>query len=131
MKAGLFNIFCDNLGANVLFGFAGGFNERQFCRFCVCTKEETQKMVEDDISKLRTVASYESQMKKLKSNPNLELKHTEGVHKNCLFNEMDSFHVCRNLSTDIMHDVLEGAVPFFCMSFSIIAFKRKFAVKMI
>lgn len=113
LKVGLFNICCDNLGANVLFGFAGGFNARQFCRFCECTKDKTQTMVEADISKLRTVASYQSQINKLELNSNLDLKETDGIRKNCLFNELDSFHVCQNLSVDIMHDILEGSVPYF------------------
>lgn len=117
MKVVLFNICCDNLGANVLFGFAGGFNARQYCRFCVCTKDETQIMVEDDISKLRSVASYQTQISKLELNPYLDLKATDGVRKYCLFNESNSFHICQNLSADIMHDILEGAIPYFLHEF--------------
>lgn len=117
LKVGLFNICCDNLGANVLFGFSGGFNTDKFCRFCICSKNQTQSMATENASKIRTIASYDSQIQRLKLNPDLELKETEGIKKNCLFNELSSFHVCANLSADIMHDILEGAVPYFLRSF--------------
>lgn len=117
LKIAMFNIAGDNLGINVLFGFSAGFNARYFCRFCTCTKEETQTMAEENSSKIRTPASYDAQIKRKLLDPNLNLQQTKGVQKNCLFNDLPSFHVCRNVSADIMHDVLEGTVPYFLHEF--------------
>lgn len=125
LKVTMFNIAGDNLGINVLFGFSAGFNARYFCRFCTSTKEETQTMVEENTSKIRTAASHEAQIKKISLNPDLNLQETKGVHKNCLFNELSSFHVCRNVSADIMHDVLEGIVPYFLQEFFKYAIREK------
>lgn len=116
-KVGVFDVACDNLGANVSFGFAGSFSAEFFCRFCVTTKTETHTMIHEDISKRRTISQYNEQLKKLKSNPNLSLKDTLGIHKNCLLNELKHFHVISHPSIDIMHDICEGVIPFFLTKF--------------
>lgn len=125
LKVALFNIAGDNLGMNNLFGFSGGFNARYFCRFCTCTKDETQTMTEENSSEIRTTASYDAQIKKMLLNPNLTLQQTKGVHKNCLFNDLPNFHVCRNVSADIMHDIFEGVVPYFLHEFFNYAIREK------
>lgn len=117
LKVLLFNVSCDNLGANVLFGFAEGFNAEYYCRFCECTKEDAQKLVEENASKRRSINGYEKQVDRLKNDPDLSLKQTKGVKKSCVFNELPYFHVLSNLSIDIMHDICEGAIPYFLAEF--------------
>lgn len=117
LKVLLFSVSCDNLGANVLFGFAEGFNAEYYCRFCECKKEETQKLVEENVSKRRSISEHEKQIDRLKSNAELSLKQTKGVKKNCIFNQLPYFHVLSNLSIDIMHDICEGAIPYFLAEF--------------
>lgn len=113
----LFDIPCDNLGANNLFGFSGSFSATNYCRFCTCSKAEAHLLTTEDISKIRSVSSYDEQIMNLAANPNLDLKETKGVKKKCLFNDLENFHVCQNISADVMHDVLEGAIPYFLKSF--------------
>lgn len=117
LKVGLINVACDNLGANVLFGFSQSFSATYYCRFCECSKDETKEIVKEIIPKRRSVASYNKQIERLEVNPNLELKDTKGIGKNCLLNRLNNFHVSTNLSIDIMHDMFEGVIPFFLNSF--------------
>lgn len=116
-KVAVFDAPGDNLGINVLFGFAGGFNATYFCRLCRSSKADTQLMTCEDDSTVRSVASYDEQISKLEVNSQLDMKETEGVKKNCLLNNLKSFHVCKNVSVDIMHDILEGVIPYFLKSF--------------
>lgn len=117
LKVSLFNISCDNLGANVLFGFAQSFAAEYYCRFCECLKVETKEMVNENVTKRRSKESYNHQIERLAASPDLGLKDTKGIKKNCLFNRLNSFHVSTNLSIDIMHDIFEGVIPFFLKSF--------------
>lgn len=117
LRVAVFDIQCDNLGANVLFGFSGGFSANHFCRFCTCSKDQTQLMTTENVSKIRTVNSYDDQIARLKACPELDLKETKGIKKNCFFNELKNFHVCQNISGDIMHDIFEGLIPYFLKNF--------------
>lgn len=74
-------------------------------------------MTFEDNSTVRSAKSYDEQILKLKVNPDLDMKQTKGVKKNCLLNNLNSFHVCRNVSVEIMHDIFEGVVPYFLKSF--------------
>lgn len=113
LDIGLVNISCDNLGANALFGFSEIFAADYFCRFCECSRIETQSLTKEDISKLRTAATYNEQITKLQNNAKMDLKDTKGIRSHCLFNNVENFHVLTNLSVDIMHDICEGIIPFF------------------
>lgn len=117
IKIVLFDVSTDNLGANVLFGFARSFSAEYFCRFCVCTKEESQSMTKENVSKRRTIPEYEKENKRLESDPNLDLKSTKGIRGKCSLNELEHFHVISHPTVDIMHDVCEGSIPFFLHSF--------------
>lgn len=108
LKVGLFDISTDNLGANILFGFAGSFNSECFCRFCTCSKPETKTMITEDISKRRTVLQYIEQINKLDANSCSNLKDTKGIRRTCPLNQLAHFHIISNPSIDIMHDVNEG-----------------------
>lgn len=112
IKVGLINVSCDNLGANVLFGFAQSFSAEYYCRFCECTKTETKEIVDENVAKRRSEGSYSEQIQRLEANSELNLKETRGIRKNCSFNRLHNFHVMNNLSIDIMHDIFEGVIPF-------------------
>lgn len=126
-KVVLFDVSTDNLEANVLFGFARSFSAEFFCRFCECTKAETQSMVTENVSKRRSVSKYQNEIKKLEMNPNLDLKSTKGIHGNCTLNELEHFHVVSHPTIDIMHDVCEGDIPFFLHNFFLYCITNKIA----
>lgn len=76
---------------NTLLGFAKGFNAKYFCRFCKSTKTESESLAKELVGKLRT--------------NNLS---KTGIHSASLFNQLPWFHVIKNISVDVMHDLHEG-----------------------
>ncbi|XP_055715103.1 uncharacterized protein LOC129809293 [Phlebotomus papatasi] len=108
IKGFLLNICGDNLGLNHLLGFKKNFNSDYFCRICLCKLDEIQyKFREEDFS-MRTKETYENDVSKLGNNSD----HIRGVRENSLFNDLQYFHVVKNPSIDIMHDVLEGVAQY-------------------
>lgn len=59
-----------------------------------------QNVFYEDDALLRTEANYYTNL--LKNNE----KET-GISQSCIFHEISYFHVTKNLSVDVMHDVLE------------------------
>lgn len=113
VKGGLINICYDNLGGNTLLGFARSFNAHYYCRICESPKSECQKETCEYPAKLRTVESYQSYLDILNEIGDDDLKATKGLRRYCVFNDLDHFHMYDNLSVDLMHDIYEGAIPFF------------------
>lgn len=91
-------ILGDNLGLNKLLGFSQSFSALCFCRFCNANKYETQKMCDEDFNKLRTIENYNNDVLLLEN----------GISENSILNSIDSFHVVKNYSVDLMHDLFEG-----------------------
>lgn len=116
-KIALFNVTCDNLGANILFGFARSFSATYYCRFCEHTKEETGTLTNEVYEKRRTIIDFDEQLRKLEIDPKLDLKETKGVREFYSFNKLANFHVPTNLMVDIMHDFCEGIIPAFMTEF--------------
>lgn len=117
LNVALLSAAVDNLEANRMLGFSEGFSAKFFCRFCECTKEETQTLTVENISKRRSIEEYELQLENLESDPTLSLQQTKGVHKNCVLNGLKNFHVLSNLTIDIMHDISEGVILYFLSAF--------------
>lgn len=117
IKVGLFDVCGDNLGLNISYGFAASFNAEYYCRLCSCTKDEAQTTTTENTLKRRTVMQYEHQLERLSANPNLSLKETEGIQKDCLLNRLKHFHVISLPVVDIMHDIFEGVIPAFLIQF--------------
>jgi hypothetical protein len=110
VRAALVLLSADNLGINSLFGFSESFNARKFCRFCECTREDTDcKYMETDFVR-RSRSSYDSAVACI-GKPSYDPRVT-GIKKQCILNELQHFHVMENNSVDAMHDFLEGIVPF-------------------
>ena len=92
----------DNLGLNTLLGFNSSFNSNYYCRFCKNSKAKNQKMIADiEPNSLRNKVNYD---KDVSCNNNLK----SGIKSDCVFNELNFFHVVDNYCVDIMHDLLEG-----------------------
>lgn len=102
----------DNLGANLCLGFAGSFSAHYFCRFCECDRHECSTLTHEIESKIRTEETYASCLKVVESLEKIDYRRTYGIKRDCLLNELEYFHVTRNISADILHDIYEGAMPF-------------------
>lgn len=120
VKGGLARIISDNLGANGVLGFTESFNS-YFCRLCEVSKEESQQLMRERLEKMRTKESYqnciESAAAFVDQGKPIDLKVTKGIKRACIFNDLQSFHVLDNICLDVMHDVNEGVILFFCLNF--------------
>lgn len=105
------NVTFDNLGGNSSFGFVESFMAHYFCRICTLTKDETKRMIREDTTKLRSRESYDEIVKQIVPGQNLDYKETLGLKRLCYLNNLKYFHIMDNFNLDIMHDLMEGAVP--------------------
>lgn len=69
-------------------------------------------MITEDVSKLRTIENYESHLEIISESEKVIFAETKGVKRNCALNKLNYFHMLRNKSVDIMHDLNEGCIPF-------------------
>lgn len=125
IKACLINMCFDNLGANVCYGLAQGFQANYFCRFCVCHKNECKVLTKEVPEKLRDIDSYNEICTRIIEEENLDLTETKGVREYCKLNDLKNFHIFSNYSVDPMHDLLEGVAPFTLSCIFEYCFKNK------
>lgn len=92
----------DNLGLNSVCGFSKSFSANYYCRICSASKAECFEMIRENETLVRTVESYEQVL--LSGADPAET----GIYENCVFNNVTNFHICENMSVDVMHDVFEG-----------------------
>lgn len=88
----------DNLGINAITGFTESFSSNYFCRFCIAHKKQTQVIVMEDKTLLRTSDTYDQHVR----------DKSYGVKEKCIWNELPYFKNTVNLCCDVMHDFFEG-----------------------
>lgn len=123
IEAALVNLTADNLGANSVFGFTEGFQSNYYCRICELSKTQCQKQTRENVNCLREKSTYLQNIEKFKTSGSLS--ESKGLKTFCLFNDLDSFNIFENYSIDIMHDILEGVVPYFMWHFFNIMSRKK------
>lgn len=92
----------DNLGMNSLMGYSVGFQTGCPCRICKAPMELIECLTEEKTDLLRSINNYDQDVKTY--NPSIT-----GIAEISAFNSVLNFHVCENISLDIMHDIFEGA----------------------
>ena len=95
----------DNLGVHQICGFVEGFKANFPCRFCKASKEAMLHMDTVDEALLRNVMNYDSDVRR-------EDISSTGIHSECVFNDIPSFHVTSNYAVDVMHDISEGVLRY-------------------
>lgn len=110
LKGTLAYTMFDNLGGNALFGLSGSFSATHYCRFCRADNKLCQQMVTENATIIRTIKSYEDNLRLVQADKNL--RHSEGIKSQCFLNDISNFHIITNITVDIMHDLLEGIIPF-------------------
>ncbi|XP_055908809.1 uncharacterized protein LOC129943410 isoform X1 [Eupeodes corollae] len=95
----------DNLGLNSMLGFTESFSCNFFCRICKMQKSDAQTAITENPFLIRNPKNYADDLKKH------DVKKT-GILSSCIFNELRNFHVCRNFSVDLLHDLYEGICGF-------------------
>ena len=101
----------DNLNSHLIGGFNASFGPKVLhpCRFCMTSNSELQSVIECDLLEHRTCDSYNEQVAIVALDSSQ--KTTFGIRYESPFNQ-GTFHVIDRLPPDIMHDMLEGIVPF-------------------
>ena len=101
----------DNLNSHMIGGFNASFgpNVVSPCRYCLVTSSEVQTAIESDLLSSRTSQNYDEQVKLIKLDP--AMKTAFGLRYESAFNR-GNFHVVDRLPADIMHDLLEGILPY-------------------
>lgn len=115
LKVFLFNVSSDNLGANGAFGFVECFSMDGMCRICDMKKEEWRVATRENVSNLRTESAYQEAINYINSladDEPIDYKISKGIKHHCLLNDIDYFHVLQNIGVDVMHDGLEGLIPY-------------------
>lgn len=95
----------DNLGLNQILGFTTSFNSNLFCRFCYINKKSMQNTFDEIQCNVRDAFNYETDVLKNDSK-------TTGILERCVFHVLKFYHVTKNLSVDVMHDLLEGVAQY-------------------
>jgi hypothetical protein len=106
--ASLYQVTCDNLALNGIFGFIECFSSDYFCTLCYATRDDIQRKFREEEFVSCTVAKYCADLNATKQKPG----HCHGVKHSCELNDIPGFHILDNWSLDIMHIVLEGIIPF-------------------
>lgn len=91
-------ILGDNLGLHSLLGLTESFRANYYCRFCRCHKNEAALSILENKRLLRTPDNYETDL----------AENEHGIKEKCIWHVLPNFHLTKNLSCDIMHDMWEG-----------------------
>lgn len=111
IKGTLQNLTADNLGANTSLCLTKGFRSQHYCRICKNTRVECGSASTDDLSKYRTIEHYEDILKILNRSALTNCTaNTFGIKKICVLNDLNYYHIFKNFSVDIMHDLYEGVI---------------------
>ncbi|KAL4711733.1 hypothetical protein ACJJTC_003500 [Scirpophaga incertulas] len=97
VKFSLAVIAGDNLGLHSILGFSESFSALSYCRFCHSTKDQCRTQMTCDDNTKRTVDQYKD-----------DVIQKKGIRENCIWNEINDFHVYNNVYCDVMHDLCEG-----------------------
>lgn len=78
------------------------------------SRDECKTASVDDETKYRTKENYQQTIQSIQNSglSTVDLKETKGIKKYCKLNDLVNFHILDNFTVDIMHDLLEGTVPF-------------------
>ncbi|XP_036339979.1 uncharacterized protein LOC118749290, partial [Rhagoletis pomonella] len=126
IKGTLVTVAHDNLGANILSGFASSFRATYYCRICTMNRDKAQKSVVENSNLLRLQSEYNDLFNLNKDVIFIDLKESKGIKHFCKLNELRYFHIMDSNNVDLMHDVLEGAVPFVLKNFFKTAIQMKY-----
>jgi hypothetical protein len=94
----------DNLALNSILGFSKCFRGNFHCRFCKLSREKCYKATKEDVNSLRTKETHEADL--------LLPFSDSGLKKDSISNSIPAFHVVKNFSVDLMHDILEGVAKY-------------------
>ncbi|XP_029824988.2 uncharacterized protein LOC115310671 [Ixodes scapularis] len=108
-KGSVFIMTGDNLSSHRMGGFQCSFSHGRICRFCMALRHEIKHKHDETDFALRTPAGHQHHKSML--NAGLSTGSLYGVQKACAITSQ-GFDPTQHLPPDVMHDVLEGVIPF-------------------
>ena len=94
-------IIGDNLAMHSLLGLVESFSSNKVCRVCTCDKLQLHTLTKESPELLRNETQYEDHCKSIKT-------FDSGLKEPCIWHKVPSFHLTKNISFDICHDIWEG-----------------------
>ncbi len=80
---------------------------KRICRSCMATTEQIQVDFTEDKYERRTMQKHKDQLEELKHDPSKSVEYGASV-----LDEIPHVSVAENIPHDVMHDLLEGVVPY-------------------
>lgn len=99
----------DNAGGNELYGFVKSFRASHYCRICNLSSDECTRASSEHPDRIRKIKDYNEIIAEL---PDSKAIHLQGIKKACPLNNLKYFHILQNTTVDLMHDLMEGVIPF-------------------
>lgn len=96
VKFCLANLSGDNLGLHSILGLHESFASNNFCRFCITPKDLTKTDTKERAENIRKAIDY-----------NKHCQDKVGIKEVCVWHKVN-FHIYKNLTCDVMHDLCEG-----------------------
>ena len=125
----------DNLGLHQIFGLVECFSMDFCCLLCYCTKKEMQSFTKESDCRLRTIESYDEDLKYLQEQQDFDdnIIHQRGIKRYCPFNNLPNFHIITNWINDIMHTGIEGFIPYLtgCVISSVASANNNFTLEVL
>ncbi len=110
-KVGLLAVLADTLAAHALGGFKESMSfARRICRSCMATTEQIQEDFKESDYELRTPVKHSAQLKEMETDSTKSVEY--GINCASALDQIPHFSVVKSLPHDIMHDLLEGIVPY-------------------
>lgn len=95
----------DNLGRHEIGGFVQSFAANYPCSVCKISRNELLSATSEKLELLRNAENYKLDVEKNDVS-------TTGIYEECVFNEINNFHILENSTLDIMHDIYEGVCEY-------------------
>ena len=112
-EVALLALLADNLAAHQIGGFKESMSfAHRICRSCMTTTEKAQKYFLESNFELRTPEMHTTQCANLESEPSSHLSKEYGINRKSILENIPNFSVVQNLPHDIMHDLIEGVIPY-------------------
>lgn len=115
-EVALLAFLADNLAAHQIGGFKVSMSfAYRMCRTCMSTTENAQNHFMESKFELRTIERHTKQCDGLEQSELgiwNELSKQYGINRKSVLENIPNISVVENLPHDIMHDLLEGAIPY-------------------
>lgn len=95
----------DNLGRHEIGGFVQCFSANSPCSVCKISRNELLSASYEKSELLRNIENYRFDVEKNDVS-------TTGINEECVFNEIEDFHILENSALDIMHDIYGGVCEY-------------------